>query len=69
MVKLLATARIERHIDAIERQIKEMRHSIKVYKSDPEKYLPQLQNLIQAATETANSSERILLAIGNFAED
>lgn len=56
----LALLRIERHIDAIEKEVREMRHSLRVYKQDPGKYRPQLNNLAQAANVARRSAEHIL---------
>ena len=60
----IPTARIERNIDGIERQIAEMRHSLKLFMSNPRKYEPQLENLAQAAVNVTRSAEVILRAIG-----
>ncbi len=56
--------RIERQIAAIEEEAQQMRHSLKVYASDPRKYEPQLANLAQAALYTQRSAEIILRALG-----
>ena len=56
--------RIERQIDAIGDEIKEMRHSLKTYASDPRKYEPQLENLAQAAVNTMRSARVILRTLG-----
>jgi prefoldin subunit 5 len=58
------TARIERNIDSIEREIKEMRHSLKLYMSNPRKYEPQLENLAQAAMNAERSAKVVLRALG-----
>jgi len=59
----LPEARIERNIDNIERQVKEMRHSLKLLVSNPRKYAPQLENLADAALNAAKSAEIIVRAI------
>jgi len=56
--------RIERNIDAIEREIKEMRHALKVFASNPKKYEPQLLNLVEAAYNTMKSARVIIRAAG-----
>jgi len=60
----LSVQRIERLIDGIEREIKEMRHSLKLYTSNPRKYEPQLENLAQAAMNTTRSAEVLLRTLG-----
>jgi hypothetical protein len=60
----LPTARIERNIDGIENEVKEMRHSLKLYMSNPRKYEPQLANLAQAVMNVTSKAEVILRALG-----
>ena len=60
----LSVLRIERQIDSIERQVKEMRHSLKVFVSNPRKYEPQLENLASAAVTTMSSARGILRSLG-----
>ncbi len=62
------TARVERQIDAIEREVKEMRHALKVFASNPRKYEPQLENLAMAAMNTSRSARDILRTL-DLSED
>jgi len=60
----VAIHRIERNINAIEEEVAQMRHSLKVYVSNPRKYEPQLENLAQAAHYVKRSVDIILRAMG-----
>lgn len=61
--------RAERNIDAIADEVKEMRHALKVFASNPRKYEPQLENLAQAAVNTMRSARAILRSIGVSEDD
>lgn len=56
--------RIERNVDSIEAEVKEMQHAMRVYMSNPQKYEPQLVNLASAALRARRSAEMILRTLG-----
>jgi prefoldin subunit 5 len=57
------TMRVERNIDAIENETKEMRHALKLFASNPRKYQPQLENLAMAAMNASRSVGAILRSL------
>lgn len=57
------TMRVERNIDVIEGEVKEMRHALKLFASNPRKYQPQLENLAMAAMDVSRSVKAILRAL------
>jgi hypothetical protein len=65
----MSLVRIERNIGQIERQAREMRHSLSLYESNPRKYEPQLDNLAQAALDAKRAAEIILRTIGASDEE
>jgi len=60
---------LERAVLVTEQQAKEMRHSLDLYKSDPAKYAPQLDNLVSAARQSAKILVRFVLDTTRFAAD
>jgi hypothetical protein len=56
--------RLERIVDGIEREAKQMRFSLDQYKKDTGKYQPQLGNLARSAAEVRTMGGVILRALG-----
>ena len=47
-------------IGSVEHQLKELKHSLGMYKKDPRKYQPQLENLEHAASATQSACSAII---------
>jgi len=52
--------RMERLMDSLEDEVRQMRHSFATYRRDPRKYAPQLRNLGDSAAATARIARVIL---------
>lgn len=57
--------RLERAVDSVEEQVRTIRHGLDLYKKDPQKHLPQIENVEYAAIQLGSASKLILRAIGS----
>lgn len=55
--------RLERLIESVEKEAKQMRSSLDLYKRDPGKYRPQIDNLVQSATSIQSAMRVILRSV------
>lgn len=57
--------KLERLIDAMEKEVKQMNTSLGLYKKDPGKYKPQLDNLTNSASSVRSAVNVILRMFGD----
>lgn len=55
---------LERMVDTTERQLKEMKHSLDLFKRDPQKYAPQATNFGQAVRQIMSTGRMALRTLG-----
>jgi len=58
--RAISLPRLTRLFDAIERELHQMRSSVDLYRKDPGRFRPQLENAANAAVQVQNAARVIL---------